>query len=487
LGKLSQKAAKDRDHMTRFNLGLIRGDVGERIAVLQELGLELLAKKTSETFSGNSISAGGAASLIPRPPVVAHPSNWPLTKTMEDMFAAQWAGLEAAAKAAAAAVPLPTSAADDEAFQEIAEPVAAAPKIDAKAWGDDELDMELENVVLPVSVAQTGTSGPVDMRSIVAYGEAPEKQWLSRRRLPADLVAAGEFGEALSMLSKRIGLINSKPLEKVFMDAMLASHAYVPGLPFTPSISVPIVSSSDPASPFVLFNLKFMESKLAEVLSQTGVGNSAEALESARYCLHALTLSVAETESEEEDLRKVLKTSREYGIAMLMETTRRHLSQDINQKQRELELAAYLCLSRIEATHLLLVVGSAMNISFRAKNFILASHFARRIITGNWSGAEQDIVSSTTMRARKVLAASEEKGTDEFRINFDPSWLVSGGDQVRLCSGSLVPIHPSLHEQIVACPYCAAEFHPEWTGKVCTVCELSSIGAAVMGIQFRPL
>jgi coatomer protein complex subunit alpha (xenin) len=237
--------------------------------------------------------------------------------------------------------------------------------------------------------------------------------------------------------------------------------------------------------PFILFNVKYLQERFGGVLTQTGVGNSAEALEAARYCLHALTLSVACSEEEEEQLKSVLKKSRQYAFAMLMETTRRHLSQDANQKQRELELAAYLCLSKIDPTHLLLVVGSAMNISFRARNFILASHFARRIITGNWSGADQEIVGSTTMRARKVLAASEEKGTDEFKINFDPAWLSLSNDQVKFCAGFLAPIHPSVVDKIVLCPYCAAEYHPDWAEKVCTICQLSSIGATVMGIQFR--
>jgi coatomer protein complex subunit alpha (xenin) len=433
LAKLSLKAARDRDHMTRFNLGLIRGDVGERVAVLKELGLELLAKRTIETYSGSSVSAGGAAALIPRPPV-GQTSNWPMTRTMEDMFAAQWAGIEAAA--AAAAIPPPKAGSDE--IDELATPTAEtvnAPKVDAKAWGDDELDMELENVVVPVVTAVSG-----DTKSVVAYGESLEKQWLSRRRLPGDLVACGEFAEALSVLSRRISLVNSKPLEGVFMDAMLASHAYVPGLPFTPSISVPIVSSSLGNMPFILFNVKYLQERFGGVLTQTGVGNSAEALEAARYCLHALTLSVACSEEEEEQLKSVLKKSRQYAFAMLMETTRRHLSQDANQKQRELELAAYLCLSKIDPTHLLLVVGSAMNISFRARNFILASHFARRIITGNWSGADQEIVGSTTMRARKVLAASEEKGTDEFKINFDPAWLSLSNDQVKFCAIKLCSV-----------------------------------------------
>jgi coatomer protein complex subunit alpha (xenin) len=129
-----------------------------------------------------------------------------------------------------------------------------------------------------------------------------------------------------------------------------------------------------------------------------------------------------------------------------------------------------------------------MNIAFRAKNFVLAAHLAKRIITGVWSqSGDQQLVNSTTLRARKVLAASEEKGTDEFKINFDPSWLHAPGETLRVCAGYLAPVHASLHEQMVCCPFCKSCFHPDWTGKVCSVCQLSAVGATALGLQFLPL
>jgi coatomer protein complex subunit alpha (xenin) len=122
-----------------------------------------------------------------------------------------------------------------------------------------------------------------------------------------------------------------------------------------------------------------------------------------------------------------------------------------------------------------------MNISFRAKNFVLASHFARRIITGVWGSDE--VVAATTMRARKVLAASEEKGTDIMKINFDPAWLTSP-EQLKLCCGSLTPIHASFYDKIVKCPFCHSQYHPEYAGTTCTICQLSSVGATALGLQF---
>ena len=475
--KLAKLAHKVKDHSARFNLALLRGDAHDRAAVLADLGLDHLANKTRETFLNPTNAA--AASLLPRPPLCQSAgSSWPMTTTMDALFAAQWAGLEAAAKAAASK--LPTVVADEEAFEEAKE---EAPVVDAKAWGDSDLDAELESVQLPVTVA-VGAAAPSD---VVAYGEPAEKQWLRRRRMPVDLVAAGEFSEALSLLQKRIALANAAPLEALFMDVVMAAHASLPGLPFTPSIRVPILSqdtgAGQPVEPAVLFSPQFLREKLNEALQQTGVGNSAEALTAARYVLGGLTLSLARTDDEARTLEEILAVAQRYAHAMLIETTRRAATAD---KARELELAAYLCCTKLEPTHLLLVVGSAMNVSFRAKNFILASHFAKRIITGVWGSADE-LVNATTMRARKVLAASEEKGTDEFKINFDPAWLSSSGDSFKLCSGSLTPITGSAQEQIVLCPYCQSPFHPDWKGRVCTVCELSAVGVAALGLQFKPL
>ena len=480
LAKLNQKV---KNHMTRFNLGLLRGDAEERVAVLTDLGLDQLANRTRDTFNSSS-SSSSSSSLVPRPPLNKAAGNWPMTTTMEQMFAAQWAGLEAAAKAAAQRLPVAASAAEEEddhgAYHEARE---EKPVVDAAAWGDSDLDAELENVQLPVTVP-VGGAGDGKLSDVVAYGESRERQWLGRRRMVSDLVAAGEFAEALSVLQKRIALVNAGPLESLFLEIVLGSHACVPGLPFAPSVQVPIMAA-DNLTPAVLFSLDSLQRKLAEAKTQTGVGNSAEALAAARYVLHGLTLSLAASAEEENKLNDLLGEAQRYAHAMLVETTRRALSQDPSQKARELELAAYLCCTKIDPTHLLLVVGSAMNIAFRAKNFILASHFAKRIITGSW-GSSDELVSATTMRARKVLAASEEKGTDEFKINFDPAWLNSV-DSLKFCCGSLQPIHPSLLEQAVTCPHCKSVFHPEMAGSPCSICQLSAVGASALGLQFRPL
>jgi coatomer protein complex subunit alpha (xenin) len=406
-----------------------------------------------------------------------------MTSTMEAMFAAQWAGLEAAAKAAASKLPplSPSQEEDDEMFEEAQS--AAVPVVDTKAWNDDDLDAELEHVQLPVTVP-VGAESSKPNTDVVAYGESRESRWLARRRMPVDLVACGEYVEALSVLQRRIALINAGPLKPLFQDIVMASHASVPGMPFAPSIETPI-SNAEGDGPGILFTVPFLRAKLGEVLHHTGFGNAGEALGAARYVIQALTLTLAKSSAEEEELFEILATAQKYAHAMLIETTRREISTDPKQKVREMELAAYLCCEKLEPIHMLLVTDLAMKMAFKGKCFVHASQLAKRIITGTWGSSDEFVTASTT-RARKVIIASEEKGTDELKINFDPSWLTTA-DGLKLCSGSLAPVPAQLHEKMICCPLCKSGFHPDWQGQVCSVCQLSQVGATAMGLQFLPI
>jgi coatomer protein complex subunit alpha (xenin) len=473
LTKLSHKlSSSSSDPMARFNLALIRGDAEERASILSELGLDHLAAKTRETWSSSA--------LVLRPSLSRHIANWPLTRTMEAMFEDQWAGLEAAAKAAAAKLP-PAASAEDDVFEDV-QAAPAAPVVDTKAWDDDELDAQLEHVQLPVTVSVGSDSGtkpaPLD---VVAYGDSRESRWLARRKMPVDLVTCGEFVEALSVLQRRIALVNPAPLKPLFEDIVMASHACVPGLPFTPSISVPI-SNPEGDGPGILFTVGFLKTKLTEVLHHTGFGNASEALAAARYVIHALTVTLAKSSEEEAELLEILATAQKYAHAMLIETTRRESTSD---KVREMELAAYLCCEKLEPIHTLLVTDLAMKMAFKSKCYIQASLFAKRIITGSWGSSDEFVTASTT-RARKVIIASEERGTDEFKTNFDAAWMTAG-EGFKLCSGTLTPVPPQLHDKMVACPLCKSSFHPDYQGQACTVCQLSQVGATALGLQFLPL
>jgi coatomer protein complex subunit alpha (xenin) len=57
------------------------------------------------------------------------------------------------------------------------------------------------------------------------------QKWLERRsQLAAEHIAAGQFGGAMSLLFRQLGVVAFEPLRPHFMELYNASHAALPGL-----------------------------------------------------------------------------------------------------------------------------------------------------------------------------------------------------------------------------------------------------------------
>ena len=76
----------------------------------------------------------------------------------------------------------------------------------------------------------------------LTLGDSCQAKWLKKRHLPCDLVAAGDFEEALNLLKRRLGLINAEPLEAIFKEAYWATCSALPALPQMPSLHWPLLS-----------------------------------------------------------------------------------------------------------------------------------------------------------------------------------------------------------------------------------------------------
>merc|ERR1712032_811282 len=74
----------------------------------------------------------------------------------------------------------------------------------------------------------------------LTVGETYQAKWLKKRKLPCDLIAAGEFEEALSLLKRRLGLVNAEPLEPLFKEAYWACCTSLTTLPQAPSVNWPL-------------------------------------------------------------------------------------------------------------------------------------------------------------------------------------------------------------------------------------------------------
>lgn len=83
--------------------------------------------------------------------------------------------------------------------------------------------------------------------SNVAKRDPPQALWLRGQPLVADFVAAGEFAMALETLQRRIALRNAAPLLPIFSRVYQSVWAALPGLPFAPSLPVPLTEGTGAA------------------------------------------------------------------------------------------------------------------------------------------------------------------------------------------------------------------------------------------------
>ncbi|EER10195.1 coatomer alpha subunit, putative [Perkinsus marinus ATCC 50983] len=179
------------------------------------------------------------ASSLLQPPVPltrAATTNWPLLMSMEQIFDNKWAGVE---EAAAVAV-------DEEAqqttflpgFDDDEEEGGTAPNAGGgfDAWGDDALASTEEEVDIGNAWGSDEDLGLGDLDlpagpevqavddSVVTPGEGYSRRWLRNRKMVPDLIAAGDFDEALATLQRRIGLINAIPLKPLFEEVYSATR-----------------------------------------------------------------------------------------------------------------------------------------------------------------------------------------------------------------------------------------------------------------------
>jgi len=373
----------------------------------------------------------------------------------------------------------------DEAPEEETEPAATSawddPDIDRdlaqpgiSAWDDVELDLQIDTADLIVEDV-----APADDRNLkLSVGDSCQAKWLRKRKLPADLVAAGEFEEALNLLRKRLGIVNATPLEPLFKEAYWATCTSLPSLPQAPSINLPLLSEGNAKvreiAPVTLFNHAYIVELAKEASKLTTLGKFNDALTYFRNALQCIPLSVANDSKEEQNLLEMIETCREYVNLCRMEVTRKSL--DPTQVARNTELAAFLTSCKVQPHHQLLTLQLAMTTAFRAQNFVTAAAFAKRLLQSASSKPE------VAQKARQVAAVCEQKASDAHNIQFDPKAPI---EDLKLCTGSLTPIGPM--DPVVKCPYCGSTYKKEYTGKLCDSCQLSEIGLNTLGIQLRPM
>jgi coatomer protein complex subunit alpha (xenin) len=227
-----------------------------------------------------------------------------------------------------------------------------------------------------------------------------------------------------------------------------------------------------------LFQVQYILDQVKDAHKLTSEGKFKESLSIFRSALQCIPLSVANDSKEEQQLTEMIEVCRDYTIGMRLELTRKAL--DPTNVARNIELAAYFTCCKLQGSHSFLALQGAMATAFKGQNFVTAASFAKRLLQGNFGNMQKP--PESVAKAKKLMAVCEQKASDAHEIKFDAK---APAEDFKMCAGSFTPINAS--DATSSCPYCSATFLQSYKGKLCSVCELSEIGANTLGIQLRPM
>ncbi len=530
----------DRDAiMGRFSAALLTGDIAARVAVLESAGQIALAytcaslhglQEDAARLAGYMQEAGlplpdveavrpQAPRLLVPPPVIQQGGSWPLLPLKQSVFdaavtnadSAQAAGAAVAAAggstaAAAAAVAAHSHTVDPDkwdddlesggpgsALQAAAAAAAASgppsPSGDGGAeWGDDDLDLGLDDIELPSQPAQEQDAGAVaaqaEMDALEGMFVAPmpgkpvAAGWSKMSSLAGDHAAAGDFASAAKLLNRQIGVVNFEPLVPAMRAMFRATHAVVPTLPGLAPTAVPLMRGDSPTEHLALnvYTLRTCVEQLAGIYRAFQSGKFSEVSRLCDALFVSLPLLTLRSAAEETQAKEMLAAATQYKLAVTLELTRKGTpSSSPEGVKRQLELAAYMTHCDLQDAHKMLALNLAMSIAFKNENFIHAATFARRLL--ELPPVQAPGNEKLAAKSRKVLAVSEQHARNAVALEYD------GSRAFHICAGSLTPLYAG--QPTVRAPYSGAYYKPDFKGAVCRVDGMSSVGVETIGMVVK--
>ncbi|KAI9098808.1 coatomer WD associated region-domain-containing protein [Phlyctochytrium arcticum] len=483
-------AKKRNDTMSRYHNAVFLGDVEEQLSVFKEVGQLPLAYLTAKT---NGLEEEAAAILAaagretapdvpvgqtlkaPEPITPQHEENWPQLPASRSFFEE---GLVVGTTAQASTM-------EEQVMKEVggwadqedadantlkpslhAGPVAAADISAGEGEGWDFAgDLDIPAMPTASTSAPSGGEGFVPPNAGTSFSD----QWARSSALAADHVAAGSFETAMQLLNRQIGAVNFTALKPLFMNIYQSSRTYMPANASLPPLSLPLTRKSSNNLPHIPYTLEKYLAKLQEAYGATTTGRFSDALNAFKAIIQQIPFTVLERQEEAAEVQQLVDTCREYILGFQMELLRRTLNPETDVKRIN-ELAAYFTNCQLQAAHLQLTLASAMSTSFRSKNLALALIFAQRLIDGNPPPV-------LVQRARSVQAHCSQISnlSDAVPIDYDQY------NPFVTCAVSHAPIYRNSPSS--QCPYCRASVKPEFSGRLCPICEISQLGAPATGLR----
>lgn len=506
LRKMMKIAEIRKDTSAQFQTALFLNDVDERVKVLKNCGQTSLAYLTAATYGLTDQveeikpSLKGphepqvlpdAELLLPQAPIYPCEDNWPLLAVSRGFFE----GAMAAAKAGTGTIApmdfVPDGAEtaegewgddadlelDDDGNQIVKDDMLGGSDSggnDEAGWDVEDEDLELPEVEGGAAITSTGEYfvAPTRGTSIVQH-------WITNSRLAVDHVLAGSFESAFRLLADQIGAVDLQVLRPLFLSTYARSRTAFTGLAYLPSLySYPLRNPQDTSGlkncrPAIGCRLTDLVQRLQLAYQATTGGKFQEAVEKFRSILHAILFLVVDTHQDVAEVMQLLDICREYILGLEIEKERKNLPKEsLEQQKKSCEMAAYFTHCRLQPQHQILTLRTALNLSFKLKNYKTAASFARRLLE---LGPKADVATQT----RKILQACDKTPVDEHSLQYDEL------NPFAVCGHSFKPIYRGKPEE--KCPFCSASYMPEFSGRTCRVCLISQIGKSSSGLKISPV
>ncbi|CAD5114426.1 DgyrCDS3559 [Dimorphilus gyrociliatus] len=502
LKKMMKIAEIRKDRSAQFQNALYLGDVKERHKILQDCGRKSLAylaaathglDEEAEQLKVKLESANekvpeimpDAQLLQPQPPIAQHETNWPLLTVSKGFFERRWAaGGTAQRQDKLIAVDDGEDAEwsdneviidEDGAIIEVNEEDVEAKEGDG--WDPDDADIDLPDMDLGDTEIGSG-AGSEGFFVPPTKGTSQSQIWCNNSQLPVDHILAGSFETAARLLHDQIGVVQFKEYKSLFLQTYSRSKTCYQATPsIEPLFGYPHRNWKDAGPrqgvPAVGLKLGDLVQRLQSAYQLTTSGKFGDAIEKFRSILLSVPLLVVDNKQELAEAQQLIEICREYILGLSMEQARKELPKDsIEDQKRICEMAAYFTHCKLQPVHMILTLRNAMNLSFKIKNFRLASSFARRLLE---LGPKQEIA----LQARKLAAVCEKNPTDAHDLRYDEH------NPFDVCASSYIPIYRG--KPVVKCPLSNACYLPEFKGQVCQITKVTEIGKDCIGLRISPL
>ena len=499
LQKMMKISEMRGDVMSRFHNAMFLGDAAERVKILEATGQLTLAyiaaathkleedqERLKQLLEGSNMAVpevDNGAPLIQPPTAILRCDNWPLLAVTKSAVNLSQNAAEAKASSSATMedgddmgeVGGAWGEEDDDLFDDDKKEEAAVEETGVSAgngnWADDD-DLDLSDDEMPAATKETKADSA--FFSVPSGGNPPTIGWCSESTHASDHFAAGSAESGLSLLNRQIALADAAQLRKNAISLSLGACAFVPGLPLSSSSKSYIMrddgkNTQGKPMPALAMAVDSLLAQLKNVYRSFTGGQFAECETFLMDIISSIPLVVANSRTETNDIKELLSVCREYLTAVRVKTAISSVTDDVS---RSLELNAYFTHCNLQPAHLMLALKTAMASAFKAKNFINATSFARRLLELPEMNSERNADSRS--KAQKVLVKSEQQGRNEHKLEYDEM------NPFVLDCATYKPIYKG--SPAIKCSYCASSYTPDYQGQVCATCKMCSVGVETVGL-----